>query len=501
MPDSSKSPPKSGLKILIIGAGMAGVLMGIRLKQAGYSDFTLVEKGDRVGGTWRDNHYPGLHCDVPSHHYCYSFEPNADWSETFSSGPEIWGYLDRSAAKYGIIPHIRFNTEAVDAAWDGARWRVTLAGGEVVVADILVSAAGGLRVPVLPDIPGLETFAGPQFHTTQWDHDLPLANRRIGMIGTGSTAVQVTCALAGKIGKLSLFQRTAQWVAKIPNDPISAETQDLYRSSPELMRELYDVLERQTAVQTGGAIMGLDPVARAALKENVESNLATVRDPVLRQKLTPTYEVGCKRLVMSPSFYEAVQDPTVEVVTEKIDHVEAKGIVTADGTLHELDVLVLATGFDPGAYIRPMRLTGSGGHTLDELWAERPIAYHSMLVPHMPNFFMIEGPFSPFGNLSLILVAEWQVDYIMKFVEMIREKGVAVSPRADVTARLTDRYREEAKKTIWATGGCKSWYQDKDGVPIIYPYSPDQFRDDVKEEPNLGDFEIQKIANEPALAD
>ncbi len=491
--------PKSAMKVVIIGAGMAGILMGIRLQAAGYTDFTIVEKAGKVGGTWRDNHYPGLHCDVPSHHYCYSFEPWAGWSETFSSGPEIREYLERVAVKYEIMPRIKFNAGAEDARWDGAAWHVRLATGEVLEADILVSATGGLRIPMYPNIKGLESFAGATFHTTQWDHGIDYADKKVGMIGTGSTAVQVTCALSGKVKKLSLFQRTAQWVMLLPNPAYSWWDRLKFRLFPERMTQLYKDIEVATSRQTGGAIMGLDPEARAELIANVKANLEEVRDPVLRAKLTPNFEVGCKRLVMSPSFFDAVQDPTVDLVTDGIDHIAPKGIVTNDGKLHELDVLVLATGFDPSAYIRPMKLTGRNGRTLDELWGERPIAYHSMAVPEMPNFFMIEGPFSPFGNLSLILVAEWQVDYIMQCVDLIRERRIAMSPRVDVTDSLIKAYREEAKTTIWATGGCTSWYQDEEGVPIIYPYSPEAFRDEVKKPLNLADYDVEPLKQvEPA---
>lgn len=481
-------------KVLIVGAGMSGVLMAIQLKKAGYRDIVVVEKADRVGGTWRDNSYPGLHCDVPSHHYRYSFEPNASWSRTFSAGSEIWSYLETTARKHGVLSHVRFNTAAESATWDGSRWQVVLSTGETVAAEVLVSATGTLRVPAYPDIDGLETFAGPSFHTSRWDHNVDLADKRIGMIGTGSTAVQITCALSGQVRKLVMFQRTAQWVAKVPNEPIPSWRRLMYRVLPHLMDREYETIRLQTAVQTGGAIMGLDPVARAALEQNVEENLASVRDPELRRKLTPDHQVGCKRLIMSPSFYEAVQDPSVEVVTERIDRVTPTGVVTTNGILHELDVLVLATGFDPTAYVRPMKLTGVNGRTLEQVWAERPIAYKSMTVPSMPNFFMIEGPFSPLGNLSIILVSEWQVGYILKCIDLIRDKGVALHPRHDVTERMIAEYREEARKTIWATGGCRSWYQDEEGVPIIYPYAPERFGDDMRNDPNLDDYEMTFIA-------
>lgn len=483
----------SGLGIVIIGAGMSGILMGIRLKQAGYDRFTILEKASDVGGTWRANSYPGLHCDVPSHHYRYTFEANPEWTQTYASGPEIQGYLRATAEKYGIIPHIRFDTAGTEARWTGASWEVDLSTGETLGADVLISATGVLRIPAYPDIPGRESFAGPSFHTSEWDHGVNLADKKLGVIGTGSTAVQMVCALSGQIGKLKLFQRTPQWVARMPNDLIPEASRQEYRANPAVMDTLYDEIEALTYRQTGGAIMGRDPVARAELEQNVLDNLNSVRDPVLREKLRPDYQVGCKRLIISPSFYEALQDESVELVTDRIDHIEAGGIVTTDGVLHELDVLVYGTGFDPNAYIRPMELIGEEGRRLEDVWAERPTAYRSLTVPHMPNFFMIEGPFSPIGNLSLILVSEWQAEYIMKCLHLISRERIAIAPKADVTAQIMSEYREAAKSTIWGAGGCVSWYQDKDGVPIIYPFAPDEFRDEIQRDPDLGDYDVRPL--------
>lgn len=483
----------SGLGIVIIGAGMSGILMGIRLKQAGYDRFTILEKSSDVGGTWRDNSYPGLHCDVPSHHYRYTFEANPDWTQTYAAGPEIHRYLRDTAEKYGIVPHIRFNAAGTQARWTGASWEVGLSTGETIAADVLISASGVLRIPAYPDVPGRENFAGPSFHTSDWNHGIDLTEKRLGVIGTGSTAVQIVCALSGKIRKLKLFQRTPQWVARIANDMIPETSRQEYRANPASMEALFAENEALIYRQTGGAIMGRDPVARAELEQNVLDNLLTVKDPVLRQKLTPDYQVGCKRLIISPSFYEAVQDQSVELVTDRIDHIEARGIVTSDGVLHELDVLAYGTGFDPNAYIRPMELIGDEGHRLEDIWSERPTAYRSLTVPHMPNFFMIEGPFSPIGNLSLILVSEWQAEYIMKCLDVISRERIAMAPKPDITQRIMAEYREAAKSTIWGAGGCVSWYQDKEGVPIIYPFSPDEFRDEIQRDPDLDDYEVRSL--------
>jgi len=483
-------------RTVVIGAGMSGVLMGHRLREAGLGNFTIYEKGESVGGTWRENHYPGLHCDVPSHHYCYSFAPNPGWSREYSPGPEIWRYFDRTSRQLGITRQIRFNTAVTEARWDGAGWQLRLSDGTTDVADILVSATGVLHVPMYPNIQGLDDFGGVKFHTTKWDHSVPLADKRIGIIGTGSTAVQIVAELSGKVRELVLFQRTAQWVAKTPNRHFPLWKRLLFRLFPSIPRRLYkEAMSITTAVV--GSIIGEDPAGRAALVKNVEDNLASVKDPVLRAKLTPNHEVGCKRLISSPNFYEAIQHPQSRVVTETIDHVEQRGIVTKDGRLHELDILVLATGFDPTAYVRPVKLYGPDGHDLDSLWAERPIAYRSIAVPHMPNFFMIGGPFCPFHSMSLVLMSECLVDYIMKCIRVIAERRVAMAPHAAATAEMIKTYREAAKHTIYATGGCASYYLDSEGVPFIYPYGPQRFRDDIRQDPVLNDYHITPL---PAFA-
>ena len=475
------------LKFVVIGAGMAGILMGYRLKQAGFNDFTIYEKGESVGGTWRENRYPGLHCDVPSHHYCYSFAPNPDWSKEYSPGPEIWAYFDRTARNLGVMDHIRFNAQVAEARWTDGRWNITLANGQTDKADVLISATGVLHKLVYPDIEGLKSFAGTSFHTARWDHSVDLTDKRIGIIGTGSTAVQIVAELSDKVRKLTLFQRTAQWVAKVENPAMGWFQRLLLRLQPSRMRKLYDAAMATTEGVVAG-IMGGDPAAHEGLLKNVQDNLASVRDPELRRKLTPNYAPGCKRLIMSPNFYEAIQRPACEVVTERIARIEPRGIVTADGKLHELDVLVIATGFDPTAYVRPVRLIGENGIDLETVWKTRPIAYRAVAVPHMPNFFMIGGPFSPFGNISNILMAETQTAFIMRCVEHIASEGVTMRPRLDVTEKLISGYREAAKTTVWAEGGCQSYYLDPEGIPIIYPFAPRQYLTEMAVAENLADF-------------
>ena len=489
----NKAIGQGGFRAVVIGAGMSGVLMAIRLMQAGIDDVTIYEKGDRVGGTWRENSYPGLRCDVPSHHYCYSFDPNPEWSSYCSSGAEIRQYFEDSAKRFGVFDRIRFNAAVVEGRWENKQWRLTLADGSVDQADVLISAAGILHIPAIPAIPGIDSFAGAMFHTARWDHSIALADKRVGIIGTGSTAAQVISAQAGNTRQFSIFQRTAQWVIRVPNPSFSEKQKKRFRTYPFLLRWHYENLRLQLAALMTGAIMGQDPAARQALEAGLEANLESVVDPELRSKLRPDYLAGCKRLVMSPDFYEAIQRPQTELITTKIAGIEPEGVRTSDGQMYPLDVLILATGFDPNAYLRPVRLYGRNGRSLDEVWAARPIAYHSMAVPDMPNFFMLEGPFSPIGNLSVVLISEWQADYVMRCVDIVRRERVALSPTPEATDELMTRYRAAARKTIWATGGCRSWYQDEEGVPIIYPFSPDDFRAETQGEPDRLDFVIEEL--------
>ena len=479
---------RTGVKIAIIGAGMGGVLMAIKLKEAGFDDFVIIEKGDRVGGTWRENTYPGLHCDFPSHFYSYSFFHNPNWSHRFSPGAEIRDYLESAAHVFGVHDAIRFNSKVVDGRWENDRWTITLEGGETLGADILIAATGYLHVPNFPDIAGLESFGGAKFHTAQWDHSVTLEDKRVGIIGTGSTSTQLVAELAGKVEKLLVFQRTPQWVVQQDNPAYSAEEKRAFVADPSLLATMYDEQKAEMVMLADGAILGGIPEARAFLVANVHDNLARVKDPELRKKLTPDYDPGCKRIVISPRFFEAIQDQGCELVTDGIAGVEPGGVRTADNRLHELDVLVLATGYDTQAYFRPLSLTGDDGHRIEDIWRDRPVAFRTMTVPHMPNFFMVEGPFSPIGNVCAFLTAELQVAHIIKLIRIVAEQGVALSPRADTTSALLANYRDAARTTIWATGGCVSWYQDVEGVPTLYPFPNQVFEAEMTADPDLAEY-------------
>lgn len=476
-------------KILIIGAGMSGMLMGIRLQQAGIHDFEILEKAHTLGGTWRENTYPGLQCDVPGYMYAYSFEPNPECSRRFATGADLQAYFERVFAKYRLARHTRFNTAVESATWEDGGWTVVTGDGERRRADILVAATGVLHHPNVPDIPGLNTFAGTAMHSAQWRHDAPIAGRRVGIIGTGSTAVQIVSAIAGTVGHLDVFQRTAQWIVPAGDREIGERQRRLMRRHPVLVRVIAKYYEQIVGLTLGNIASNkhVAPMVERIARLNLR---LSVRDPVLRAKLTPDYKACCKRIVFADNFYPAIQQPNVSLVTDGIERIEAGGVRTRDGKLHALDVLVLATGFRI-VYSWPIRFTGRNGRTLDEAWRNGAHAYRSLTVPEFPNLFFMQGPHSPVGNFSLIGVAEVQADYIMQIVgKMQRGELKSVEPREDATRAFNAALRAAAQDTVWASG-CKSWYLDANGVPALWPWSYDEFRQTMKS-PRFEDFVVTK---------
>jgi cation diffusion facilitator CzcD-associated flavoprotein CzcO len=479
----------SDLRVLVIGAGMSGILSAIKLHEAGLDDVAVYEKADRLGGTWRENTYRGITCDVPSHFYSYSFAPNPEWSRRFAPGAEIQAYFEDVARRYGVDSSIRYGTEITRCAFEDGRWRIQAADGSTDVADVVIAATGVLHHPAHPDIEGLDTFTGPAFHSARWRHDVALAGQRVGVVGTGSSAIQIVGALAAEVGALTLFQRTPQWIMPIENPPYADEEKALFRERPEAIAELRENVARMITDGFANHLADVTSPQLQAIHDICVANLErNVRDPELREKLRPSYRAGCKRLIMSENFYDAIQRPNARLATEGIERVEPAGVRTRDGELHELDVLILATGFRVDRFLRPMEVVGRGGVRLDDVWQAGPFAYMAITVPDFPNLFMLNGPNGPVGNFSLIEVAELQLAYVMQLVAQVRSGACReVSPSHAAMERFDAARREAAKTTIWASG-CRSWYLDADDLPTAWPWTFDRFREEMRA-PRLADFE------------
>ncbi len=478
------------LRVVVIGAGMAGILAAIKLREAGYHDLTVYEKGDDVGGTWRENTYPGLTCDTPSHNYTYSFAPNPEWTRQLPPGAEIQAYFRRVVADYRIRETIRFNEEIVHCEYRHGQWHLQTRTGQHDKADVLIAATGVLHHPSYPSLPGLETFEGACFHSARWDHDVPLDGKRIGIIGNGSTGTQLVAALV-KRAQVKHFQRTAQWVMPVTNDLFTETQRAEFRSDPQLLHDLkndptYMAKVRHFTTAVADAASPEAAQIEAVCVTHLEQSIA---DPVLREKLRPTYRAACKRLIFSPDYYQAIQQPNAELVNDGIERIEPTGVRTRDGKLHELDVLALATGFNAHLFMRPTQVIGRGGVSLDEVWAKRPSAYLSIAIPEFPNLFMLNGPTGPVGNFSLIEIAEMEWAYISQLLDLLKSgRCREISVRREAMHAYEQRRLEKARTTVFGSG-CTSWYLDAEGVPSTWPWDYAAF-EQAMACPNLEDYEL-----------
>ncbi|MGV9668079.1 flavin-containing monooxygenase [Nocardia niigatensis] len=477
-------------RIAIVGAGISGICMAVALQRAGFTDFTVYEKAHDYGGTWRDNSYPGLTCDVPSRYYQFRFAMNPGWSQLYSAGPEIKEYLVGVAREHGLHRHTRFGTEVTAAEFDGDGWQLTTSDGVPRRFDFVLCATGFLHHPTWPDIPGLDEFAGPVMHSARWRHDVEITGKRVGVIGTGSTGTQLVSAMAGDAAKVVLFQRTPQWILPTVNRSYTKVSKRLYQLFPALGAVPYWFNRAAFAVFSQGLVH--PGRVRRLIQWVVERNLRSVKDPELRRKLTPDYQAMCKRLVVSDRFYRVVQRPDVELVTEGIDAIGKRGVSTADGRLHELDILVLATGFDSHAFMRPMAITGTGGRTLDQAWADGPRAFEGVMMPGFPNLFMLVGPHSPFANHPLTAVAEAQSARIVSWLKRWQAGEFAtVVPTRAATDRYNARMRAAAPSTVWTTG-CNSWYLGRDGLPELWPWTPGRYEKLIRSAPDPVDYDLNQ---------
>jgi cation diffusion facilitator CzcD-associated flavoprotein CzcO len=478
------------MSVAIIGAGVSGMAAGLTL-QRHEVPFTIFEKAAEVGGTWRENRYPGLTIDVPAPIYTFRGERNPDWHRLLPNAQEILDYHREVSHRSGLRERIRFNSEIVSATWQGTDWEVRTADGSQHRARVLICATGFLHHPRIPDIEGLDSFAGDRVHSARWSNDVGVAGRRVGVIGSGSTGVQIVSALAGVASQLTHFQRTPQWIFPAPDPAIHPRVRRLLARRPELSDSIADVLEAFADWFLGGA--SSRPNRRRHVIEWVaRRHLATVRDPELRLKLTPPDSALCKRPVVSSRFYKAVQRNDVEVVGSGIERVEPLGVRTRDGRLHELDTLILATGFRAHDYMRPIAILGEGGLTLDQAWARGPHGYRTMTISGFPNLFMIMGPHSPLLSFPIHTSAELQSEYVAQMVRVLERDGVvSVAPTRAATERWLEEIRAGIPGTVWASG-CSSWSLGDGETPVLWPYDRRRWKE-VLRTPILEDYEVRTI--------
>jgi cation diffusion facilitator CzcD-associated flavoprotein CzcO len=478
-----------GFRVVVAGAGVSGLFMAETLKRAGI-DFCVYEKADEVGGTWRDNTFPGLFVDVLSRQYEFPFQPNYNWSRKYAPASEIWAYIKKVARDRGLNHFIRFNEEIVGAHFTHGGWQIETATGAIDRADVFVCATGFLQKPLLPDIAGRESFAGPSFHSARWDHSVPYAGRRWGVIGSGASGVQITEALAWAGCDVTQFIRRAQWV-HIRENPYSPWHERLKLRLPggylREQRRLWQFINENDRWR-------LEPgPQRAAMEREYRSYLDIIKDPELKQKLAPDYNLGCTRIPKSDrNYYEAVQRPNAHIVKGQIDHIEADAVVMADGTRVALDVLVYATGFDPHTYMRPMTISGVNGVTIAEAWRERIYSYGGIALPGFPSLFMLYGPFAPVNNVPVPLGLDQEIACIMRLIGEARARRAAVAPTAAATEKFLARLATAFPGTVWV-GGCKNWYTSDQPNPVLWPL-PQSEHKSFFEQASVEDFDFIPVA-------
>jgi cation diffusion facilitator CzcD-associated flavoprotein CzcO len=458
-PETAEANPR----IVIMGAGFSGIGAAIRLLKSGEDDFVILERAEELGGTWRDNVYPGCRCDVPSHLYSYSFALNPGWHRTYADRDEIWAYLRATAERFGVPAHIRWSHRVLDATWDDAQgWTVTTDRG-VLHCQYLVSATGSLAEPSTPAIPGANRFAGTVMHSARWDTSHRFDGQRVAVIGTGASSVQIVPSIQPTVGHLSVFQRTPGWVLAHPVRPIRRFERILFGLFPPVQRLVRAITYWQREIVLVSAFTKYDGL-RMVLERQVRRHLnAQVQDPELRAKLTPNYQLGCKRALPSSDFYPALTRPNVDLVTEPIARIEPEGILTTDGELHRLDVIIFATGFLVSDNPIAEHIVGREGHRLSEAFTGDLACYLGTTFPHFPNFFMLTGPNTGTGHTSQIFMIESQLNYLLDALDALGDgTDVVAEVLPSVAEAFTDELQAKVKKTVWASG-CSSWYLNAHG--------------------------------------
>jgi cation diffusion facilitator CzcD-associated flavoprotein CzcO len=467
---------------IVIGAGMSGLLATIKLDEMGLKNWVIIDKATDVGGTWHENVYPGSGCDVPSHLYSYSFAPNPHWTRGYSLQPEIKSYFKNVARKYDLMDRIRLNTEATGAAYNDATasWTVTLKSGETLNAAILILGCGQLNKPAFAPLPGRETFKGKQFHSAQWDYDVDLKGKRVGVIGSGASAVQFVPHVASDASHMTMFQRSANWILERKDKEIPSWLRKTFAAFPPLrlaQRGLIYFLQDTfwPVFEKPG-----EKHAQKIKTISTEYMQSIVLDPVLRAKLTPDYEIGCKRILVSDDFYPALVKPNVAVETTPISAIEADGVKTSDGHLHQCDVLIWGTGFDTHHFIAPLTVTGSQGRILSEDWKDGAEAYRGVSVAGYPNMFILYGPNTNTGHISIIFMVEQQVNYIMQAIGRLKSRaGAFVDVKPEAQAAYNADMQSRLSGSVWASG-CNSWYRTAAGkIPNNYVGRAGRFKKEL----------------------
>ncbi len=464
--------------VLIIGSGFSGLGMAVSLKREGRHDFLVLERAAGVGGTWRDNTYPGAACDIQSHLYSYSFKPNPRWSRVYAPQPEILEYLRSTAQEEGILPHVRFGAEVRRASWDENRktWVVQTAAG-VFEAAVLISAAGHLSDPSYPDIPGISNFQGQIFHSAQWDHSYDWAGKRVGVIGTGASAIQIIPQLAGTASRLTVFQRSAPYIIPRRDHVYSEAEQGMFERFPEAMQELRDELfwGNESRFPQRRQVPAFIEMIRGMAANHLQ---AQIPDEDMRKQLTPHYAIGCKRILISNDYYPTLMQPNVDLETAGIERIDETGVILKNGEKIELDLLVVATGFEATELPIAELIHGTGGQSLAQKWQDGGYAYACTTVSGFPNFFFMLGPNTGLGAGSMIFMIETQINYIREGANYLLENGVVAEPDAQAETDYADSIQRRSQGTVWVAGGCSSWYLHPTSgkLTALWPDFMSQFR-------------------------
>ena len=450
--------------VLIVGTGFSGLGMGVSLKKAKKNNFAILEKANDVGGTWRDNHYPGCACDVPSHLYSFSFEPNPNWSRMFAPQPEIKAYLQHVAHKYGLVPHIRFNQEVCEARYheETRRWHVKTRAGVTYVARVLVSGMGGLSTPAYPTLKGIENFQGKTFHSQDWDHNYPLEGKKVAVIGTGASAIQFVPQIVPKVAHLDLYQRTPPWIVPKPDRAMTQAEKTLFKYVPPAQEALRNAIYTQLEVRALGFVFNPRVLKLGELmaRRHIRKQIA---NKALRKKVTPDFSFGCKRVLISNDYYPSLDQPHVDVITDGIREVRAHSIVDSQGIERPVDTIIYGTGFKAQDPIPRGAIFGKGGVDLTDFWKEGPEAYLGATISGFPNLFLLMGPNTGLGHNSMVYMIESQVAYVMDCLKQMDQQGWQV---VDVRPASYAGYNAETQQklggAVWSTG-CKSWYVNANG--------------------------------------